>query len=543
MPFFTNLVTAFRGDVTTVEFLNQEGPAALDALEQAVDALAALDPTAAGPFDQELRRLRVAYGDAEQYFESPDPSDQETALLNGGRIVQEAKEQRSQILPLLRNDLTALKNAPGGNALLDEMMASVNWSRPSQSDRALGREVLKARFGLETVTGKLGKKALPKLYELLGMVPDEHIAFNDMFKHLDRSQTRSDFSGLYSQREEKLTIWVQRVSGPLSSSVRFPQDDNVDPTSQMDNVQLPLFDHTTLHEVGHAVDKKLRFMELNGRQDQYGGWRSESRSSIADACIADGLPTRFPDIPVEFLKSYLELELENGDEGAAARASYEATQQESRQRPTPEIILQTRAVARAEEIRGEYLKDGLPSSGVRVMAKKACKELARLDAMRLAKEGPERLFQDTVFAVASAIIELASTPDAIRQVLGAAQAYIDVTPDWDTLAQDKTARLCNHIHAHNVGGLWPAGQAGAEGATLGKRVYSVYAKEGGVAYHSYLLNARKQMVSNYQFNAPSEWFAELYALYYTGLLPESHPARPWLDSEVANSVVQQWRRG
>ena len=59
---------------------------------------------------------------------------------------------------------------------------------------------------------------------------------------------------------------------------------------------------------------------------------------------------------------------------------------------------------------------------------------------------------------------------------------------------------------------------------------------GGVVYQeaydgwwvSYDLAARKQGIHGYQFRAPGEWFAELYAAYYSDKLKSSHPFVPEL---------------
>jgi hypothetical protein len=40
---------------------------------------------------------------------------------------------------------------------------------------------------------------------------------------------------------------------------------------------------------------------------------------------------------------------------------------------------------------------------------------------------------------------------------------------------------------------------------------------------SYKRSARKQAITGYQFRAPAEWFADLYAAYHTGILQDAHP--------------------
>jgi hypothetical protein len=45
---------------------------------------------------------------------------------------------------------------------------------------------------------------------------------------------------------------------------------------------------------------------------------------------------------------------------------------------------------------------------------------------------------------------------------------------------------------------------------------------------SYLASARKGGITGYQFRAPAEWFAELYASFHMDKLKPTHPARNWL---------------
>jgi hypothetical protein len=56
----------------------------------------------------------------------------------------------------------------------------------------------------------------------------------------------------------------------------------------------------------------------------------------------------------------------------------------------------------------------------------------------------------------------------------------------------------------------------------------VYQEAYGGRWVSYLADARKKGVAGYQFRAPGEWFAEIYAAYYSGHLNPKHPAGAWL---------------
>ena len=68
-------------------------------------------------------------------------------------------------------------------------------------------------------------------------------------------------------------------------------------------------------------------------------------------------------------------------------------------------------------------------------------------------------------------------------------------------------------------------QADSASLKIGKYIYhEAYPRD----WVGYLADARNQGLTGYQFRAPAEWFAELYAGYRSGKLKDTHPAMVWL---------------
>ena len=74
-------------------------------------------------------------------------------------------------------------------------------------------------------------------------------------------------------------------------------------------------------------------------------------------------------------------------------------------------------------------------------------------------------------------------------------------------------------------GVWDRQPECDDPLTIGVRIYHEAYPRNWV---SYLAEARTRGLTGYQFRAPSEWFAELYAGYKSGKLGPKHPAIEWL---------------
>jgi hypothetical protein len=68
-------------------------------------------------------------------------------------------------------------------------------------------------------------------------------------------------------------------------------------------------------------------------------------------------------------------------------------------------------------------------------------------------------------------------------------------------------------------------QGDCDAITIGKLIYhEAYPR----SWVSYLAAARSKGLTGYQFRAPAEWFAELYAGWKSGRLGPKHPALEFL---------------
>jgi hypothetical protein len=93
--------------------------------------------------------------------------------------------------------------------------------------------------------------------------------------------------------------------------------------------------------------------------------------------------------------------------------------------------------------------------------------------------------------------------------------------DWNK-AREAALEWCRLVRVEND--LWNKASLSKQLA-IGNRVYQEAYDDYWVSYD---YSARGQGITGYQFRSQMEWFAELYAAYFSDKLKKSHPAIAWL---------------
>jgi len=120
-----------------------------------------------------------------------------------------------------------------------------------------------------------------------------------------------------------------------------------------------------------------------------------------------------------------------------------------------------------------------------------------------------------------------TTPEQKEYVLSTLLSKPTTTPpvpaapgDWAKWKQD----FDDWFEIASNGDPWWS-QSKSDAITIGGRIYQQAYTRNWVSYSA---SARSKGLTGYQFRAPGEWFAELYAGYRSGKLGKKHPALEWL---------------
>ena len=406
--------------------------------------------------------------------------------------------------------LAALSADEPGRQKIDAMVSSLDGKAATDADKALVKRAVKARFKVD-MTGDMTTKALPRLYELMAQVPDSHTFGNDKLKTVNRIKNfipeSSDYSG------GTLNMRCGRA-GILEMPDWYSGAEGLGKITSH-------FNAATLHEVGHSIETRFPFQ-------QFAGWQSAGAEELVNVMLVDKNLRGLAGYPASFLTRYAQAivagqdptkNAELGEIWAGVRAlqSFGATRDETRAE-----LLADAGLANVARIRA--IVDGR----ARNSELSTLRERATLSAL----SGDKAIVGN---AVCQALLKSppATTPaqavDATLQKFAQATP-LPPTPDWAALEKHAAVVWFRSVALKSESkGLWGDGDGAASAAAVGGRVYQEAYRSD---WYSYDVGARSAKVTNYQFRAPGEWFAEIYAMYFMGKLPATHPHYQWFKTTV-----------
>jgi hypothetical protein len=391
--------------------------------------------------------------------------------------------------------LKTLSADPGGRRVVDEMVAIIG-TRPSKTDKAFVVAALQTRFNVTLEAGSTSKE-LSRIHGLLARVPDGHTRTNEYLGSIKYVLEVKPDESDYHQPTKHMNLRLPSIVGLTRRS------------GAEDSVTMSYFDFTTLHEIGHSVNPKFP-------SDAYAGWMKMVPLDFVPILLRDKGFDSIPGYSPAFGEAYLRALLgdEDPEKVPAVTDAFDAAGPAA-------------GIAEDTLLGDPRIPEILQS---RTIADKKLRDTKRRDLAKLGSglDGPAKKVGALVCKML--LEDQGVMPqEAVTQVLTKARpraGAIPATPDWAMLKRHPGLRWYESISLKAE--LWKKGDDVAKFAVRGR----VYLQSYAGIWNSYDLAARRHKVSDYQFRAPEEWFAELYGMYFMGKLPKNHPHYDWFKNTI-----------
>lgn len=422
--------------------------------------------------------------------------------------------------------VTKLANANGGLDVLQKVMStqgSLPWWVYGRSlilnNAPFFQKVMEQRYGL-TFTGSWSEDELRHVWQAAQLVPVSHL--RDTVDTMARSGGMASFfaeRGLSDQAQSyenaqepaqgKRTIGMTKYMplglsmGVAEGLVRTGQQKFLMRRSQYSDRmrEKNAFDMTVLHEVGHAVDAKLGLMDQFGERSDFGGWKSYGSLDDAVRAMCDSFSGQ-PVIDVD------RTELDQHMQNAPAKSA--------------PFLERRRFNDKKKRLYGQV----------------------QAEEQRQTEAGWKKEFKGKVSLLQMRALMLEVMKG--RKVKDAVANHQDLR----RLTKSERSAVAEVVREHPLIQMCKLGRRGWEhtrssmapfaGEFEDRVFHKAYkgARDRDARWVSYELKARNDGVSHYQWRAPGEWFAELYAHFFMGTL-KGHPLYDWFEQNIKNNEACQ----
>ncbi len=205
-------------------------------------------------------------------------------------------------------------------------------------------------------------------------------------------------------------------------------------------------------------------------------------------------------------------------------------------KPLADLFAESQTFAKAAPTREELLADGAIEKilAIRRIADRrtrVAKEGELRDKAIISELGGEKGKIGTLVCLALLGDGTLSPENAVGQTMARLQpnGAMPAKPDWQALSKHDGIVWVRAIFMKGEsGGLWDSNSESTKYAIAGRVYQQSYASD----WNSYNVAARADRVSDYQFRAGGEWFAELYGVYFMGKLPQNHKHYRWFKDTI-----------